>query len=127
MKLVVQPEKCTGCRLCEQICAIHHFGQTNTKLAAIRIVGEFPALIHYPHCLCKQRGACIEACTTGAIIERDGAIHVEVTECIACWQCVDVCPQEAIFVHETIEYPIICNLCFECTEVCNTQALTRSA
>ncbi|MBN1945174.1 MAG: 4Fe-4S dicluster domain-containing protein [Bradymonadales bacterium] len=125
MRLVLQPEKCTGCRLCEQICSIHHFHETNTKKAAIRISGMFPDPGHYRQQVCNQCWTCIEVCPTGAIVNQEGAIQVIAEECIACWECVESCPEGAIFVHEEIDYPIICDLCFECVEVCNTGALTR--
>lgn len=33
---------CSGCRLCELVCAIEHFGVNNPKKAAIRVMHTYP-------------------------------------------------------------------------------------
>ena len=35
MHIGVQSENCSGCKLCQQICTIHHFKEINPKKAAI--------------------------------------------------------------------------------------------
>jgi len=37
MMIKIDPEKCSGCRLCEMACSIHHLGVVNTGRSAIRI------------------------------------------------------------------------------------------
>ncbi len=37
IRLKINPEKCSGCRLCEMVCSIHHLGVVNTVRSAIRI------------------------------------------------------------------------------------------
>ena len=34
-KLAVVPELCSGCRICELICAIQHFAAANPKKSAV--------------------------------------------------------------------------------------------
>ena len=48
-KLTVIPEQCSGCGICELVCAIKHFGVNNPKKAAIRV------LITYPHPVVRMR------------------------------------------------------------------------
>ena len=51
-KLTVIPEQCSGCGICELVCAIKHFGVNNPKKAAIRV------LITYPHPVVKNEVGC---------------------------------------------------------------------
>ena len=37
IRIKINPEKCSGCRLCEMACSIHHLGVVNTGRSAIRI------------------------------------------------------------------------------------------
>ncbi len=124
MHIEVQPDKCTGCRLCQQICAIHHFKEINPKRSAINIEAKFPVPGGFiPH-VCDQCGDCEEACFTGAI-EKKGKIYViDPDECTFCGQCQEVCPNDAINLNVELEAPIKCDMCLKCTKICSTGALT---
>jgi Fe-S-cluster-containing hydrogenase component 2 len=37
MRIRVNKEKCSGCRLCETMCSLFHIGAVNTEKSAIRI------------------------------------------------------------------------------------------
>jgi carbon-monoxide dehydrogenase iron sulfur subunit len=37
IRLKIHPEKCSGCRLCEMACSLHHLGVVNTGRSAIRV------------------------------------------------------------------------------------------
>jgi Fe-S-cluster-containing hydrogenase component 2 len=37
MRIKVDKEKCSGCRLCEMVCSLFHTGVINTEKSAIRI------------------------------------------------------------------------------------------
>ena len=123
MKIQVIQEKCTGCRLCEQICTIHHCKEINPKKSAIRIKAEFPEPGIFIPKLCDQCGDCIEVCPTTAISKEEHAVVIDPDECTDCGACVTECPTEVIYEHPDMETPIICDLCLKCTEVCNTGAL----
>ena len=41
-KLVVIPELCSGCSICELACAAKHFGVNNPKKSAIRVSIKYP-------------------------------------------------------------------------------------
>lgn len=124
MKIKVTKEKCSGCRLCQQICTITHFEEINPRKAAIAIAPHFPDPGIFEPKLCVQCGKCEEVCPVGAIHHEDGAYVIHEDECTDCGICVEACPFGVIFTHSDAPTPIICDLCMKCTEVCNTGALT---
>jgi ferredoxin len=124
MHLEIQEHKCSGCKLCQQICAIEHFQEINPKKSAIKIRAEFPVPGIFRPETCTQCGECAEVCPADAIEERDGAYVIDPELCTGCGECVEECPTDAIFFPSTVSHPIKCDLCLKCTEVCNTGALT---
>lgn len=124
MRIKVKKENCTGCRLCQQICAITRFGVINPKMASIAVIGHFPEPGVFEPKLCTQCGLCAKKCPEGAIHMVGDAYVIDPDECDNCMVCVNVCPIGVIFTHPDAPTPIMCNLCMKCTEVCNTGALT---
>lgn len=124
MRIKVNKDNCTGCRLCMQICAIEHFSEINPKKAALRIEAKFPDPGKYiPH-VCIQCGKCEEACPEEAITQNEiGAYIVDKEKCTNCGTCVDACPNGVVFQHPDLDHVIICNFCMKCTELCNTDAI----
>jgi len=126
MRIKVEKAKCTGCKLCQQICTIEHYHEINPKKAAIRIKAEFPVPGTFTPELCVQCGTCAEACPVEAI-ERagsEGAYVIDPEKCTNCGVCIDACPIGVMCSHASAPTPIKCDLCLKCTEVCNTGALT---
>lgn len=52
---------------------------------------------------CTHCGACIEACPTDMIRERNGQLKISFVACIGCGHCLAICPAGAISLQE-IEY-----------------------
>ena len=123
MKIKITKEKCSGCRLCQQICTIMHFNEINPKKAAIGIEPQFPEPGYFVPKLCVQCGVCEKACPEGAIHHEGDAYVIHRDECTNCGICVEACPSGVIFTHAEAPTPIICDFCMKCTEVCNTGAL----
>jgi ferredoxin len=124
MRIKVNKDNCTGCRLCQQICAIEHFGEINPKKAALRIEAKFPDPGKYRPVVCTQCGKCAEVCPENAIYPNEiGAYIVDKEKCTNCGECVDVCPMGVVFQHPDISHVIICDFCMKCTEICNTDAI----
>lgn len=123
MKLEVREKYCSGCRACELACALKNFAENNPKKAAIRITGSFPAPGQYHIAHCNQCGTCASVCPVGAISPADGAYIIDRSACIACYACVDACPNHAMFVFTTDEAPIKCTNCGACVQYCPREAV----
>ena len=127
MQIQVNADKCTGCRLCRQICTIYHFDEINPRKAAIRIEAQFPAPGKFKPWVCDQCGNCAEACPEDAIYKKDGVYIIDEEKCTYCLLCVEACPYDVMFEHDEVGIPIKCDFCWKCTEVCNTGAIVKIA
>lgn len=124
MEIAVDASKCSGCRVCELLCAMEHFVESNPKKAALNIVGHFPAPGTYEIQMCNQCGVCAEVCPVEAIKERDGAYYIDAEECTGCMVCVEECPTHVMFTHAELDVPIKCDWCGECVRYCPMKALS---
>jgi anaerobic carbon-monoxide dehydrogenase iron sulfur subunit len=124
-RIKVTSSKCSGCRLCMQICAINRFDEINPKKASLKIEAHFPQPGVYKPRVCTQCGQCMKACPEEAIYQReDGAYIVILEKCNNCGECIAACKPGVIFQHPDVPHVIICDNCFKCTELCNTGAIT---
>jgi carbon-monoxide dehydrogenase iron sulfur subunit len=128
MKLTVIPEQCCGCRICELVCAIEHFGVNNPKKSAIRVLNIYPHPVIRMPVVCSQCRVplCAQICPTDALRWVEGVVQLDESECISCYKCVESCPFGAIYVHEDCELPIKCDMCGgdpKCVKHCPTGAL----
>ena len=124
MGIKVDPDRCTGCRLCLQICAIEHFNEINPKKAALRIEARFPEPGKYCPNVCIQCGKCAEICPEEAIQKnKRGVYRVDTKKCTLCGICISECPEGVIFQHPDLSHVLLCDFCFECTDICNTSAI----
>lgn len=127
--LVYEPKKCIGCRLCEQICSMTHYGVSNPTKACIRIIRDHQAQMDIAtYCHGCSDAPCITACNFDAL-SRDpntNAILVDVDNCVACRNCIRECPYAAPSMHPNGDYVLICDLCGgqpECVNICPEKAI----
>ena len=121
--LVLHHDRCTGCSLCEVICALTRFKENNPKKAAIHIERKFPEPGTFEIHVCNQCGHCQEVCPSEAIDKKDGAYRIDPEKCTFCQICIDECPLKVLFLHRDVPYPIKCDLCGECATVCAAEAI----
>ena len=67
--IVVDAEKCTGCRICELICSITKQREYNPRKSYIRVLfnNEFGVYIPVLKTDCDFCGRCVEWCPTKAL------------------------------------------------------------
>ena len=112
-KLAVIPELCSGCRLCELVCAIGHFGVNNPKKSAVRVLVTYPHPVVRMPIVCSQckMPMCGDACPVGAITRQDGVVRLDSDACVCCMKCVSACPFGAMYAHADVDQPIKCDMC----------------
>jgi carbon-monoxide dehydrogenase iron sulfur subunit len=134
--LLVHPEKCTGCRICELVCAYRHYKVNNPKKAAIRVTQLFPKPAANVPIVCKQCkvAPCIEKCAElkyKVLNKHDsGVTLVNAEKCVGDWACAEACPFAAVYLHSDLKTPVICDLCDgdpECVKRCPTNAIEFTA
>lgn len=127
--VLINAEKCSGCRACEVFCALNHFGECAPARARIHVVKwEMQGLFVPVSCHRCEKPACQIVCPAGATY-RDpltGAMLVDYARCLGCYSCVDACPFGATTVDPGIGRVLKCDLCDGdpiCVQVCPTGAL----
>lgn len=128
LALTIVPERCSGCRTCEIVCAIHNNKVNNPKKARIRVLSLYPHPVIKMPIVCKQckDPKCMESCPTDAIYIENGIVKINNSECMGCHACVVSCPFGAIYVHADLDEPIKCELCGgdpQCVKACPKNAI----
>jgi len=128
--IVVQPEKCTGCRTCELVCSFTHTGEFNPARSRISVF-SFEKVGFSSPVLCQQcsTAACMQVCPVGAVSRdnKTGAMVVNSSRCLVCKACTIACPLGATFYDHVSDSILKCDLCGgdpECVKFCPSGAIT---
>lgn len=125
--VIVDPRKCTGCRLCEVACSLRATGECNPTRARIHVIGFDEAFCLPVTCFHCEIPYCSKVCPTGAISKgKVGAVKVSRQKCIGCRVCVLACPFGNIAFSSAEKIVAKCELCDgepECVLFCPTRAL----
>jgi Fe-S-cluster-containing hydrogenase component 2 len=127
--LMIDYEKCTGCRLCELVCAVKHDGKSNPVRSRIRVMKWEAEGLYIPmSCQQCEDAPCVTGCPVGALSrnEAKGRVEVDYDTCIGCRTCVSVCPFGAMGFN-TVDHQVIkCDLCDgdpQCVRFCEVKAV----
>jgi carbon-monoxide dehydrogenase iron sulfur subunit len=111
--LVVDAEKCTGCEVCEFVCAMEHDGVFQPLHARIRAIRIEPVINMAIGCQFCADAPCVHACPYKALTrsEETGIINVDEDACVGCGFCIRACDFGAISFNLKTEKVQICDLC----------------
>jgi len=127
--LVINYEKCTGCRLCELVCSVMHDGVSNPSRARIKVIKWEAEGLYIPmSCQQCEDAPCLNVCPVKAI-SRDETLDrvmVDYDVCIGCRACVSACPFGAMGFDVIGRRVIKCDLCDgdpQCVRFCEEKAV----
>ena len=127
--LMISPERCTGCRLCELVCSVYHDGVSNGSRSRIKIMKWEEEGLYVPmSCQQCQDAPCKIVCPVKAISRDDklNRVMVDHDKCIGCRSCVAVCPFGAMGFNVTDRKNFKCDLCDgdpQCVRFCEIKAV----
>jgi len=128
MTILINAEKCTGCRICELICTFTKHDEFNPKRSRIRIVKMERIFVDIP-VVCTQcpDPPCVTSCPADALRkDADNIVRVDDESCTGCGSCVESCPFAAVFIDPLSDTAVVCDLCHgdpQCVKWCPTGAL----
>ena len=128
--LIVDAQKCSGCRTCESYCALKHGDVCNPARGNIHVVKWERDAIFIPiNCRRCEKPACEMVCPKHATHRNfaTGAMEVDEARCIGCLSCLFACPFGATFADPTNGAVLKCDLCDgdpTCVKVCPCGAIS---
>jgi carbon-monoxide dehydrogenase iron sulfur subunit len=126
--LTVDPEKCTGCRMCELVCSMKKHGEFNSAISRITTIISIEDGFYLPiFCFQCDDYPCGQVCPSGAISRENGVVRVDEQKCIGCRMCLLACPFGAMNFYSEGGYAINCDTCDgdpECIKFCYPKALS---
>jgi carbon-monoxide dehydrogenase iron sulfur subunit len=124
---------CSGCRICEKVCALTHEKKYNPAYSRIQVYQFYPGPIDVPIvCQYCEDQPCISACPTAALTYDREAFKMTVDEdrCTGCELCNQACIDNdrggCITFHPQTGTAQICDLCSgdpQCVKHCPSQVL----
>lgn len=126
--IISDPDKCTGCGICELICSASKDGAFNPKISRIRTVKIEPWVDMALVCRFCEDPACVRSCPRKALRqdEKDGLIVVDEIKCDGCGWCIEACKFGALALNPTKKAVVVCDLCGGdplCVKYCIAEAL----
>jgi anaerobic carbon-monoxide dehydrogenase iron sulfur subunit len=127
--LAINFQKCTGCRLCELVCAAFHDGVSNPTRSRIKVMKwEMEGLYIPMSCQQCQDAPCMNVCPVKAISRDEplARVMVDYDKCIGCRSCVAVCPFGAMSFNTIDRKVFKCDVCDgdpQCVRFCDMKAV----
>jgi carbon-monoxide dehydrogenase iron sulfur subunit len=127
--LMINHEKCTGCRQCELVCSVSHEGVSNPARSRINVIKWESEGLYIPmSCQQCEDAPCMAICPVKAI-SRDPAldyVKIDYNVCIGCRSCVAVCPFGAMGYNVKDKKVFKCDFCEgepQCVRFCEVNAV----
>ncbi len=147
LALMIDLERCTGCKSCEAACKQTNALGPNTYRNRVMWFDEqamldgglAPARLDFLTVTCQQceRPACLRACPVyPKAISKDpdtGVVAIDENRCTGCGECALACPYGAIGYNAEQHHAVKCDLCADrrardlgpaCALVCPTRAIS---
>ncbi|MGI6686321.1 MAG: 4Fe-4S dicluster domain-containing protein [Bacillota bacterium] len=127
--IVMKPMECAGCRTCEMVCSVKHYGVSSPVRSQIRVVEWLKEGLCSPlTCLQCEEALCEKACPMKAISRdnKTGAKIIDEKLCVGCRMCVLACPVGGTAIHLDTRKAMKCDLCGgdpQCVRFCPTGAI----
>jgi Fe-S-cluster-containing dehydrogenase component len=120
-------EKCTGCGVCELVCALKREKVYNPRLSRIKILRLYRLANMSMACRFCENAPCVTACPLDCLVQSEtGVILVDDDKCDCCGWCIEACPYGAVVLNPEKETVMMCDLCDgepQCVEWCPEEAL----
>ena len=118
--LIIDEERCWGCKTCEVACKQEEAAPDGVKLITVwedgpRMVDDkLDFVFRVRVCRHCDDPDCLPACPEEAITKRDdGIVILDVEKCTGCQLCIDACPYDAIAIDRENGVARKCNLCYQ--------------
>ncbi len=125
--LVVDPARCTNCRLCELACSLATTGAFAPAKSRIKVHVFAEDFKHIPlTCFQCTDAPCAKVCPAGALLQGEGLVRFVPEACIGCRMCMLACPFGVIGFDSEARVITKCDTCGgdpECVRFCVTGAL----
>jgi TPP-dependent indolepyruvate ferredoxin oxidoreductase alpha subunit len=123
------PERCTGCDICEYICSCEKekvFNPVKSRIRTIRLNTLSNTALTCRTC---KNAPCVTACPEDALKQstETGLITVDEEKCDGCGWCIESCQYGAITLHPDTRKAIVCDTCEgdpKCVQWCPEGALS---
>jgi TPP-dependent indolepyruvate ferredoxin oxidoreductase alpha subunit len=123
------PQRCTGCNICEYVCSEEKektFNPVKSRIRATRL--DTLSNVAVTCRTCKE-APCVTACPKDALKQSSetGIVTVDSNECDGCGWCIGACEYGAMTIHSETGKAIVCDTCNgepKCIQWCPEGALS---
>ncbi len=121
---MINSEKCTGCGICMQTCAVANFRPPVQSAIRVILSAHMKNVSGISICYSCEEPGCAAACPTGYIEKKEeGGVRINrKNECIACRNCVEHCNYSYLECMDSGE-PLLCRQCGLCAVNCPNDVL----